>query len=101
MARKSLISKEYKKAFLVEKYKSKRDQLRNIIKSINATNSEKLKAQIALQKLPAKSSSTRLNSRCQITGRSRAVLRKFGLCRHKVRELVLFGNIPGMKKASW
>jgi small subunit ribosomal protein S14 len=39
--------------------------------------------------------------RCQRCGRSRAVLRKFGLCRICFRELALQGAIPGVRKASW
>jgi len=40
-------------------------------------------------------------SRCQRCGRSRAFLRKFGLCRICFRELALRGEIPGVRKASW
>jgi small subunit ribosomal protein S14 len=55
----------------------------------------------ALAKLPRDSSPTRLRNRCQLTGRSRGVLRKFMVCRIKLRELALAGQIPGMRKASW
>jgi small subunit ribosomal protein S14 len=44
---------------------------------------------------------TRFNSRCQRCGRSRAYLRKFGLCRICFRELALRGEIPGVRKSSW
>ena len=43
----------------------------------------------------------RAHSRCQRCGRSRAFLRKFGLCRICFRELALNGMIPGVRKASW
>ncbi|OGT99331.1 MAG: 30S ribosomal protein S14 [Gemmatimonadetes bacterium GWC2_71_10] len=43
----------------------------------------------------------RFNSRCQRCGRSRAFLRKFGLCRICFRELALKGEIPGVRKSSW
>jgi small subunit ribosomal protein S14 len=43
----------------------------------------------------------RFNSRCQRCGRSRAFLRKFGLCRICFRELALKGHIPGVRKSSW
>jgi small subunit ribosomal protein S14 len=43
----------------------------------------------------------RINTRCQRCGRSRAVLRKFGLCRICFRDLALKGEIPGVRKASW
>ena len=40
-------------------------------------------------------------NRCQRCGRSRAYLRRFGLCRICFRELALQGAIPGVRKASW
>ncbi len=40
-------------------------------------------------------------TRCQRCGRSRAYLRKFGLCRICFRDLALRGEIPGLRKASW
>ncbi len=39
--------------------------------------------------------------RCRRCGRSRAVYRKFGLCRICLRELAHEGYIPGMTKSSW
>ena len=43
----------------------------------------------------------RAYNRCQRCGRSRAYLRKFGLCRICFREMALRGEIPGVRKASW
>ena len=43
----------------------------------------------------------RLRNRCQITGRPRGYMRKFGLSRVTFRELALNGKIPGVRKASW
>ncbi len=43
----------------------------------------------------------RAYSRCHLCGRSRAYLRKFGLCRLCFRHLANEGKIPGVKKASW
>ncbi|NND12753.1 MAG: type Z 30S ribosomal protein S14 [Acidimicrobiia bacterium] len=40
-------------------------------------------------------------NRCRQCGRSRAFLRKFGMCRICVRELALKGELPGVRKASW
>jgi small subunit ribosomal protein S14 len=45
--------------------------------------------------------STRAYRRCQLCGRSRAVYRKFGICRICLRDRALRGEIPGMRKASW
>ncbi len=40
-------------------------------------------------------------NRCLRCGRSRAYLRKFGLCRLCFRELAHLGILPGVKKATW
>jgi small subunit ribosomal protein S14 len=40
-------------------------------------------------------------TRCAICGRSRAVYRKFKLCRICFRRLANEGKIPGVRKASW
>jgi len=55
----------------------------------------------ALQRLPRDASPTRLRNLCALTGRSRAVYRKFRVSRIKLRELALEGKVPGMRKASW
>ena len=44
---------------------------------------------------------TRAHSPSRRCGRSRAVYRKFGLCRICLRELAHQGFIPGMTKSSW
>lgn len=44
---------------------------------------------------------TRMKSRCNICGRSRAYMSRFGLCRICFRELALKGELPGVLKASW
>lgn len=54
-----------------------------------------------LQKLPRDASPTRVRSLCALTGRSRAVYKKFKMCRHSFRALALEGKIPGMRKSSW
>jgi len=41
------------------------------------------------------------HNRCQLCGRPRAYMRKFGLCRICFRELALTGVIPGVRKSSW
>jgi len=43
----------------------------------------------------------RIRLRCKICGRSRAVYRKFGICRICFRNMASDGLIPGVKKASW
>ncbi len=44
---------------------------------------------------------TRNYNRCRRCGRSRAYLRKFGLCRICMREHAHEGQIPGLTKSSW
>jgi small subunit ribosomal protein S14 len=43
----------------------------------------------------------RIRHRCQLTGRSRAIYRKFGVSRIAFRDLASSGLIPGVRKASW
>ncbi len=43
----------------------------------------------------------RIRLRCRLCGRSRAIYRKFGVCRICFRNLASQGLIPGVKKASW
>jgi small subunit ribosomal protein S14 len=40
-------------------------------------------------------------TRCQRCGRSRAVFRRFMLCRLCFRQLAHQGEVPGVTKASW
>ena len=44
---------------------------------------------------------TKQVNRCAICGRSRAFIRRFGLCRMYFRKAALAGEIPGVLKASW
>lgn len=43
----------------------------------------------------------RNKNRCNLCGRSRGYMRKFGLCRVCFRDLALKGELPGVTKASW
>ena len=40
-------------------------------------------------------------NRCKLCGRSRAYMRKFGICRLCFRDLASRGELPGVLKASW
>ena len=55
---------------------------------------------IVKSKRPAKYKVQQRN-RCQLCGRPRAYMRKFGLCRICFRELAVTGVIPGIRKSSW
>ncbi|GAA5085015.1 MULTISPECIES: 30S ribosomal protein S14 [Paenalcaligenes] len=101
MAKLSLINRDIKRAKLVEKYAAKRAALKAIIDDQSKSDEERYQARLDLQKLPRNANPTRLRNRCVVTGRSRGVYKQFGLTRHKIREMALKGEIPGMTKASW
>jgi len=42
-----------------------------------------------------------VRNRCEICGRPRGYMRRFGICRICFRELALKGKIPGVTKSSW
>ena len=89
MACKSTIERMKRIQKTVDKYRALRRQLKDS------------KDYAGLMKLPRDASPTRIRSLCALTGRSRAVYRKFKLSRIMLRELALQGKIPGMRKASW
>ena len=101
MARQSLIQKNLRRKLIVNKYKSRRLTLKEKIRNKNLSLEERIKYQNELNDLPRDSSKVRIRNRCEITGRSRGVYRKFGLSRIKFRELSMSGNLPGIIKASW
>lgn len=43
----------------------------------------------------------RAYNRCPMCGRSRAYMRKFGICRICFRNLASAGRLPGVIKSSW
>ncbi|ALP41984.1 30S ribosomal protein S14 [Aeromonas schubertii] len=94
-------AREVKRAKLAAKYATKRAELKALIVDMNASEEARWEAVLKLQQLPRDSSPIRQRNRCAITGRPHGVLRKFGLCRIKVREHAMKGEIPGLKKASW
>lgn len=101
MAKKSMIARENKRARMAARYAAKRAELKAIIKNPQSTAEQIDEAVLKLQKLPRDSSPVRKQRRCRITGRPHAVYRKFGLCRNKLREAAMRGDVPGLRKASW
>jgi len=101
MAKNSMIAREHKRAKLVKRFVDKRAQYKAVLIDQNASFDEKMEAQRKLQTLPRDSSKVRQRNRCRITGRPHGVYRKFGLCRNKLREAAMRGDIPGLVKASW
>ena len=101
MAKNSMVQRELKRSRLTAKYAEKRAALKAIIKSSESSYDEKMMAVEKLQGLPRDSASVRKQNRCRLTGRPHGVYRKFGLCRNKIREAAMRGDIPGLVKASW
>lgn len=89
MAKESMKAREVKRAKMIEKYATKREELKK------AGNYQ------ALSLLPRNSSKVRLHNRCLLTGRPRGYMRQFGISRISFREMASNGLIPGVKKASW
>jgi small subunit ribosomal protein S14 len=101
MAKQSMIAREKKRTVTVNKYATKRADLKAVIQDPNASDDDKWAAQVKLQKLPRDANPVRQRRRCQLTGRPHGVYRKFGLCRNKLREAAMRGDVPGLVKASW
>ncbi|WP_319783068.1 30S ribosomal protein S14 [Oceanisphaera sp. IT1-181] len=101
MAKQSMKAREVKRAKLAEKFSAKRFALKNTISNVHTSEEDRWDAVLKLQQLPRDASPSRQRNRCNITGRPHGFLRKFGLSRIKVRELMMKGEIPGLKKASW
>ena len=89
MARESVKARQRKREATVKQYAEKRAAL-------------KAAGDYAgLDKLPKNASPVRLKNRCQLTGRPRGYMRKFGINRVTFREMASKGLIPGVTKASW
>lgn len=101
MAKTSSIKKNLRRERMAKKYQGRRDRLKALANDLNIAPEERFKARIKLAELPRNSAPTRVRSRCELSGRPRAVYRKFKLSRIALRELASSGMIPGMTKASW
>ena len=89
MAKKSIIAREVKRVKMVAKYADLRKKLKE------AGDYD------ALDKLPRNSAKVRLHNRCQLTGRPKGYVRKFGVNRYTFRLMALNGKLPGVTKSSW
>ena len=101
MAKSSQILRDKRRKKLIEKYAERRAGLRQRLNDRNVSIEEKLEIQQAFAKLPRNSCPTRLNRRCELSGRSRSYYRKFAVSRIALRDLALRGQLPGMRKSSW
>lgn len=89
MSKISVVARNIKREHMIEKYADRRKQLK-----AEGRWEE-------LDKLPRNSSQVRYRNRCKLTGRPRGYISDLGISRIKLRDLALYGKIPGMTKASW
>ncbi len=89
MAKKSVVARGKKRERMVAKYAERRALLK-----AEGRYEE-------LDMLPRNASPVRLHNRCQLTGRPKGYMRRFGICRVAFRKMALEGKIPGITKASW
>tara|TARA_B100001540_G_scaffold238344_1_gene212809 strand:+ start:451 stop:756 length:306 start_codon:yes stop_codon:yes gene_type:complete len=101
MAKQSSIQKNINRMRMVNKFSKKRNILKNKIMQKDLPIEDRFKIQSKLNDMPRNSSKIRIRNRCQLTGRTRGVYRKFGLSRIKIRELSMTGDLPGVVKSSW
>lgn len=95
-----MLAREIKRSKLVAKYRQRRHELKQIIKSSEDFD-KIMEAQARLAKLPINSNPVRNITRCNQCGRPHAVYRKFGLCRICLRQQLMTGNVTGGRKSSW
>jgi small subunit ribosomal protein S14 len=101
MAKTSQVLRDKRRKKLIKKHAAKRAALRKTLKDPEASIEDKLEAQVKFAKLPRNSCPTRLNRRCEISGRSRGYYQKFAISRIALRDLALKGQLPGVRKSSW
>lgn len=101
MAKTSSVEKNNRRRKMAAQTASKRKRLKEIANDLKRPAEDRFAARIKLAEMPRNSNPTRIRNRCELTGRSRGVYRKFKLCRNQLRELASLGKIPGIVKASW
>jgi small subunit ribosomal protein S14 len=101
MAKKGKTNRNNRKIELVQRYRTLRMELKGKMYDPELSDDERLAARRKFEKLPLDASPIRIRNRCGLTGRPRAYLRKFALCRIAFRELASIGMIPGVTKSSF
>ena len=98
---KKAIRKDMRKRRTVVEYEKERLLLRAMVRNKIVPEIVQRKVQQDMASQPRDASITRVRNRCVQTGRGRAVLTDFGLCRMKFRKLADFGMIAGLTRSSW
>jgi small subunit ribosomal protein S14 len=87
VAKKSKIVKNERRRAIVARYAHRRAERKEIIRSSSSRGEQRAVAQRELA--------------CQPRDASAVRVRKFGLSRLRVRQLLHNGQLPGLRKASW
>jgi small subunit ribosomal protein S14 len=101
MAKKSKIARNQQRAVIVDRYRTRRAELKKALVDPNSSDEQREAARIGLQKLPRNASPVRLRNRDAIDGRPRGNLSRFGISRVRFRDMAHRGELPGITKSSW
>lgn len=101
MAKISMKQRELKKQRAVSRATKKRQALKEDIRKSCANGEIPYELYEKLLKMKRIEGPAGTVRRCHVCGRPHGVYRKFGLCRIHLRELVMKGQVPGVRKASW
>lgn len=101
MAKVSSVQKNNRRKALAQKHAPRRARLKAVIMDRNASPEERMSAQMKINVMPRNGALIRVRNRCEISGRSRGVYRKFKMSRIALRELGALGMLPGVVKSSW
>ncbi len=101
MAKKSKIARNQQRAVVVDRYRTKREELKKALVDPTSTDEQREAARLGLQKLPRDASPVRLRQRDAIDGRPRGNIRLFGISRVRFRDMAHRGELPGITKSSW
>ena len=97
MAKTSMVNRDIKRAKIVKKYAVRRAELKRQSVDPKLSFEERMDAIQKPHKQPRDPSPCRQRNRCELSGRSRGVYRKFVLGRNKLREATMRGDVPGLR----
>ena len=98
MPKLSQVLRDQRRDKLIKKHAARRAELRKKLQDATIPPGDKHAIQEAFAKLPRNSCPARRTRRCLITGRSRAVYRKFAISRIQLRELDSDGRVDRFRK---
>ena len=101
MAKTSSIEKNKRRERLTKAHAPRRLALKKTVMDKTISAEERFAAQLKLAEMPRNGSKVRIRNRCEVSGRSRAVYRRFKLSRIILRDMVSQGLVPGVTKSSW